>query len=578
TDDNLRVSSHEIGSLTALANDVALHRVAVDDRLVDTQERIDQITGLVRRLEEHARSTVVGREDDALPQSLQEALRDFDTVQQNVRDQLRMSRATLDAQRQSGTALHDGLLKLRLVRFSTLVPRLQRVVRQAAEAGGKSAALSISCGDLTVDRGLLARLIGPLEHLVRNAVIHGIESSDERERADKDPRGRIVVQAFQQHGSLQIRVADDGRGVELKRVRDAARNLGMDVPVDDDALVRLILTPGFSTNAAVDQAAGRGVGLDVVNQQVRDAGGSLSIQTQPGAGAVFGLRVPQSLTIEKSVLVRTGDDRYALPVNQVVSIEQVPSATVRDAYAKEIGTYGHGGTSFPIQHLGGLLGTSKWRPEGANEHSHLILMDLGEQRVALHVDGVVGQRELPIQRGGTQLQKLRGYSGASVLADGDVVLVLDVAGLLLERAGHEALVEIGDETRVLATAVASCVMVVDDSVTMRRANAHVLSKGGYHVERAKNGLDALQKLKEQPVDAFVLDIDMPGMDGFGLLERLRADELTLDTPVVVVSSQSDANSRARAKAFGVDYFLEKPCSGRLLLDAVDRALQSESVS
>ncbi|MEM9602951.1 MAG: response regulator [Pseudomonadota bacterium] len=577
SDDTLRVSSQEVGALSALASDVALHRAALNDRLIDAQDQLDELARLIRRVEEHARTVAAAQRAGDLPQGVQESLRDFDTVQQSIRDQLRMSRAALDAQRQSGTALHDGLLKLRLVRFSSIVPRLQRLVRQTAAAAGKTVSLSVTSGDLTVDRGLLARLVGPLEHLVRNAVVHGIEPTDTRLQRNKDARGRVVLQAFQQHGSVQIRVADDGGGIDLARVRAAATARGLDLPGDDDALVHLILSPGFSTADAVDAHAGRGVGLDVVNRQVREAGGNLSIQTQPGAGAVFGLRVPQSLSIEKVVIVRAGDQRFAVPVSQVVSVEQVPNDTVRDAYIKAVASYGYGGASFPIQHLGELLGIAQWQPEGADEHAQLILMDVGEQRVALHVDGVVGQRELPVRGGGTQLQKLRGYSGASVLADGDVVLVLDVAGLLLERAGHEALVEIGDETRVLATAVASCVMVVDDSVTMRRANAHVLGKGGYRVVRARNGLDALQQLEVHPVDAFVLDLDMPGMDGFELLRRLRGDAQTASAPVVVVSSQNDPDSRARVAAFGVDYFLDKPCSGRLLLDAVDRAMQSESV-
>ncbi|MEM7377719.1 MAG: chemotaxis protein CheW, partial [Pseudomonadota bacterium] len=503
SDDTLRVSSHEVGALSALASDVALHRVSLNDRLIDAQVQLDELARLIRRVEEHARTVAATQRAGDLPQGIQESLRDFDTVQQGIRDQLRMSRAALDAQRQSGTALHDGLLKLRLVRFSSIVPRLQRLVRQTAAATGKTVSLSVTSGDLTVDRGLLARLVGPIEHLVRNAVVHGIESTDLRLQRNKDGRGWVVFQAFQQQGCVQVRVADVGGGIDLERVRAAATARRLTLPSDDDALVHLILTPGFSTADAVDAHAGRGVGLDVVNRQVREAGGNLSIQTQPGAGAVFGLRVPQSLSIEKVVIVRAGDQRFAVPVSQVVSVEQVPNDTVRDAYIKAVASYGYGGASFPIQHLGELLGTAQWQPESADEHAQLILMDLGEQRVALHVDGVVGQRELPVRGGGTQLQKLRGYSGASVLADGDVVLVLDVAGLLLERAGHEALVEIGDETRVLATAVASCVMVVDDSVTMRRANAHVLGKGGYRVVRARNGLDALQQLEVHPVDAFV---------------------------------------------------------------------------
>jgi|GEM_PF-2745856 len=478
-DDMLRVSSQAVGDLASLASDVALHRVALHDSLQETQGQLDELSHTVRRLEELMRVSSDGAEAVPTAPAVQESLRDCDAIQQTIRDQLRIARAALDAQRQSGGSLQDGLLKLRLLSVESVVPRLQRVVRQSTEAFGKSATLSVVGGDVTLDRGLLARIAGPLEHLVRNAVAHGIETPAERERADKDPVGRIVVHASQQQGTVQIRVADDGRGVDIARVRKTAEERGLDTALDDDALVRLILSPGFSTLDAVDGHAGRGVGLDVVNRHVREAGGNLSIQTQPGAGTAFGLRVPQALTIEKAVLVRAGDSRFAVPVSHVVAIEHVAANVVRDIYLKESGTYGYDGGSFPVYHLGGLVGVSDWQPEAADETESLLLLDLGGQRVALHVDSIVSQRELPVRSGGQQLQQLRGFSGASVLGDGEVILILDVAGLLLERAGHDALVEVGDETRVFATDVANTVMVVDDSVTMRRANSRALVKGGY---------------------------------------------------------------------------------------------------
>ncbi len=577
-DDMLRVSSQAVGDLASLASDVALHRVALHDSLQETHGQLDELSHTVRRLEELMRVSSDGAEAVPTAPAVQESLRDCDAIQQTIRDQLRIARAALDAQRQSGGSLQDGLLKLRLLSVESVVPRLQRVVRQSTEAFGKSATLSVVGGDVTLDRGLLARIAGPLEHLVRNAVAHGIETPAERERADKDPVGRIVVHASQQQGTVQIRVADDGRGVDIARVRKTAEERGLDTALDDDALVRLILSPGFSTLDAVDGHAGRGVGLDVVNRHVREAGGNLSIQTQPGAGTAFGLRVPQALTIEKAVLVRAGDSRFAVPVSHVVAIEHVAANVVRDIYLKESGTYGYDGGSFPVYHLGGLVGVSDWQPEAADETESLLLLDLGGQRVALHVDSIVSQRELPVRSGGQQLQLLRGFSGASVMGDGEVILILDVAGLLLERAGHDALVEVGDETRVFATDFANTVMVVDDSVTMRRANSRALVKGGYRVLHARNGLDALQQMQDDLVDALVLDLDMPGMDGYQLLEHLRADDATRTLPVVVVSARSGDDSRARVQALGVEWFLEKPCRGNQLLEALDKVLLGATVA
>ncbi len=596
--DLLRVNASTMGQLIQRASEINILRATLADSQVEVQSQLNELSQTIKRMREQMRSLNYVSESDLsvgeasldatgfdplemdrysrlqeITRGLTESVGDLEELQGNLRRQMRINRATLDAQQSAGTDLQEELLKTRLVRFDSLKPRLQRIVRQTSKASAKQVKLVLEGGDAMLDRVLLTHLTAPLEHLVRNAIVHGIESPSERTDAGKLAMGSIIVRAQQEGGDVKLRVVDDGAGLNIQRIREVAEEKGLLLPgqaCDDDELAQLLLVSGFSTATEVTQDAGRGVGLDVVNRELKAAGGALSIQSQPQVGTLFELRLPQSLAIERVLLVRGGGDNFALPLKSVTAVQHVAPDIVRNAYINPSASFSYDGHSYRVLHLGELLGVGDWLPNAAEDSVALVLVDTGEQRVALHVDALVGRREIPVRPGGEQLRTLRSFNGASVLADGQVVLVLNIAGMLLERSGRIASVEVGDGTQVLSVIDESLptVMVVDDSITIRKVTSRMLERNGYRVITARDGLEALNALRHHQPAVMLLDLEMPRMDGFELAERLRQSEDTRDLPVIIISSRTGHKHRERARSLGITEFFGKPYQEQKLLQTL----------
>lgn len=591
----LRVNAETMGDLIQRASEINILRATLADSQVEVQAQLNELSQTIKRMREQMRALNYVAETDLktpstdldatgfdplemdrysrleeVSRGLTESVADLDELQGSLRRQMRVNRATLDAQQNAGTDLQEKLLKTRLVRFDSLKSRLQRVVRQTAKSSEKQVNLVFEGGGTLLDRVLLARLTAPLEHLLRNAIVHGIESPDLRARAGKLAMGSVIVRAQQEGGDVRLRVVDDGAGLNIAKIRSVAESKGLlekGSLCDDDELAQLLLVSGFSTASEVTQDAGRGVGLDVVNRELKSAGGALSIQSQAEVGTMFELRLPPSLAIERVLLVRGGADNFALPLNAVAAVQHVAPEVVRNAYINPSVGFSYDGNTYKVQHLGELLGVGDWVPNAAEDTVPLVLVDTGEQRVALHVDALVGRREIPVRPGGEQLRTMRTFSGASVLADGQVVLVLNVTGMLLERSGRVASVEVGDDTQVLSVIDESLptVMVVDDSITIRKVTSRMLERNGYRVVAARDGLEALNALRNHQPAVVLLDLEMPRMDGFELAERLRQNEETRDLPLIVISSRTGHKHRERARSLGVAQFFGKPYQEQELL-------------
>jgi len=609
--EQLRVSASTMGQLIQRASEINILRATLADSQVEVQGQLNELSQTIKRMREQMRTLNYAAETDLkvseadldatgfdplemdrysrlqeISRGLTESVGDLEELQGSLRRQMRINRATLDAQQSAGTDLQEQLLKTRLVRFDSLKSRLQRVVRQTAKASGKQVKLVFEGGESLLDRVLLTHLTGPLEHLLRNAIVHGIEAPTVRTDAGKLAVGSVIVRAQQDGGDVRLRVVDDGAGLNIESIRRVAEEKGLlekGQACDDDELAQLLLVSGFSTATEVTQDAGRGVGLDVVNRELKSAGGALSIQSQSKVGTIFELRLPQSLAIERVLLVRGGSDNFALPLKTVAAVQHVAPDVVRNAYINPSASFSYDGHSYRVQHLGELLGVGDWVPNAAEDTVPLVLVNTGEQRVALHVDALVGRREIPVRPGGEQLRTMRTYNGASVLADGQVVLVLNIAGMLLERSGRVASVEVGDGTQVLSVIDESLptVMVVDDSITIRKVTSRMLERNGYRVVTARDGIEALNALRNHHPAVILLDLEMPRMDGFELAERLRQNEETRDLPLVVISSRTGHKHRERARSLGVNEFFGKPYQEQKLLQTlaaiVDERAEEASV-
>lgn len=452
-------------------------------------------------------------------------------------------------------------MRTRMVQFSNMVPRLRRVVRQTATELGKRVELDIQGEGSELDRSVLERMVSPLEHMLRNAVYHGIESADKRRATGKADAGHIDIQVTREGSEVVIRVSDDGGGINLDAVRSKAMRLGLikgDEALTDEDIMQFILESGFSTAQEVSQISGRGVGMDVVNSEIKQLGGTLGIETVPGKGTRFTVRLPFTLAINQALLVQVGEDIYAVPLSSIEGIVRARAGDLARYYEEANPTYDYAGNTYEVKHLGALLEVSQPNLHALDVMYPVLLVRSGDHRIALHVDGLLGSREVVIKSVGPQVAKVRGISGATILGDGRVVLILDVPALVRIGAGVQLVYRAPEGEAAEAEEHIPTVMVVDDSITIRKVTARMLERNHYRVITAKDGLDAVAQLQEHVPDVMLLDIEMPRMDGYELATHIRNDSRLREIPIIMITSRTGEKHRQRALDIGVNRYLGKP--------------------
>jgi chemosensory pili system protein ChpA (sensor histidine kinase/response regulator) len=394
-----------------------------------------------------------------------------------------------------------------------------------------------------------------------------------RDGAGKPATGRIELQLRRDGGDVLIEIADDGAGIDVARVRATAIERGLiaaDSLLGADDLRQLIFAPGFSTAAAVTQISGRGVGMDVVLSEVKQLGGSITVSSTPGAGTRFRLRVPFTVSVNRALMARVGDELYAVPLNTIEGVVRMDVAKLEALARSGSGQIDYAGVSYGLRHLGAYLGVSG-RPDPAALALPLLLVRADERAVALQVDAVAGSREIVVKSLGPQFAGLSGVSGATILGDGGVVVILDVPALVREGSEPDLSPEQAPPETALPQRPRS-VLVVDDSVTVRKVMTRLLERNGLSVQLAKDGVEAIALLETSRPDLMLLDIEMPRMDGFEVLRHVRHAPRLADLPVVMISSRTGSKHRERAAELGVDHFLGKPFKEAELLMLIGRLL------
>jgi chemosensory pili system protein ChpA (sensor histidine kinase/response regulator) len=445
------------------------------------------------------------------------------------------------------------------------------VVRQAAGETGKQVQLKLEGAQGELDRNVLERMTAPLEHMLRNAVAHGLEASDFRRKAKKAEEGTIRIAVRREGSEVVLEVGDDGAGLNRAAIRKRAEERGLVRPeavLSDSDLDALIFEPGFSTAETVSRLAGRGVGMDVVASEVRQLGGTLDIKSKKGEGTTFILRLPQTLAVTQAVFVKIGETTYAVPIASVRGVGRIS----RDELGRADASYGYGGEDYALHDLGNLLGHAPAKAEGQLQMP-LLLIRSGELRAAVSIDQVVGNREIVVKPVGPQVASVPGIFGATIMGDGGVVVILDVAPLVRRQAA------LPRDTVPAAAPEPSrrvpLVMVVDDSVTMRKVTGRVLERHNFEVATAKDGIDALEKLDERVPDLMLLDIEMPRMDGYELATAMKADPRLRGVPIIMITSRTGEKHRQRAFDIGVERYLGKPYQEHELLRNVFDLLAQE---
>ena len=521
-----------------------------------------------------------------LTRMMAESVNDVATVQRGLVRNLESAEDQLAAQSRLTRDLQDDLLRTRMVEFEGLSDRLYRVVRQAAKETGKQVRLDLVGSHTEVDRGVLDRMAGAFEHLLRNSVTHGIEAPASRQAQGKEPMGTIIVAVHQEGNEVAIEFRDDGAGLDLERIRRKAEAQQLLVPgaeVSEAELAQLIFTPGFSTAESVTELAGRGIGMDVVRAEVNAMGGRIETATAAGQGTSFKLILPLTTAVTKVVMVRCGDLVVSIPTNLVELVRRARAEEIDHAYAS--GTIPYADLTLPFFWFGALLQHS---PRGLAEGRSLpvVVVRSAQQRVALHVDEVLGNQDVVVKNLGPQLSRVPGLAGMTLLASGAVALIYNPVALATvygaqaqtwsrqaRLAGAEAPQEQGEADRrpaSLEAPAAPLVLVVDDSLTVRRVTQRLLTREGYRVTLAKDGLEALEKMAEEIPLVVLSDIEMPRMDGFDLARNLRGDERWKTVPIVMITSRIAQKHRDYAAELGVNHYLGKPYSEEELVSLVAR--------
>ena len=517
-----------------------------------------------------------------LARFMAESVNDVGTLQRGLQRTLQSTEDQLAAQARLTRELQDDLLRTRMVEFESMADRFYRTVRQAVKDTGKQVRLDIVGGAIEIDRGVLDRMTGPFEHLLRNSVAHGIEAPELRKAAGKDAGGRITVTVAQVGNEVAVEFADDGAGLDLARIRQRGVERGLlapDQPASDAELTRLIFTPGFSTADQITELAGRGVGMDVVRADVNAMGGRIETASLPGQGTQIRLLLPLTTAVTQVVMLRCGGLHIAVPSSLVEVVRRVGGAEVDAAYAS--GSYDFNGEAVPFFWMAALLAAGS-RGEGAassNRTQSVVVIRSAAQRVAMHVDEVVGNQEVVVKNVGPQLSRLPGLAGVTLLSTGSVALIYNPVALAAvygeaERLRMQQPSAMADSAQPVVKA--PLVLVVDDSLTVRRVTQRLLAREGYRVTLAKDGLEALTRLAEERPAVLLTDIEMPRMDGFDLLRNVRADQRLAGLPVVMITSRIAQKHRDFAVELGVDHYLGKPFSEEDLLALVARYAQANA--
>lgn len=622
---SIRVRSQLLDRMVNQAGEVMITRSRLEAELNQLRGSLNDLSGNLNRLraqlrdvELHSETQMQSRLQQAkeaqlgfdplefdrftrvqeLTRMMAESVNDVATVQRTLQRTVEATEDDLIAQARQTRELQRDLLRTRMVEFEGISERLYRVVRQASKETGKQVRLDLQGGTIEMDRGMLDRMTPAFEHLLRNCVAHGIEDMQARTDAGKDPSGLITVSVQQSGNDVSVEFRDDGAGLNLARIREKALASGLlaaGQQISDDEAANMIFMPGFSTASQVTELSGRGIGMDVVRSEVNALGGRIETSTVAGKGTNFKLVLPLTTAVTQVVMLRAGGSSVGVPANVVETVRRISAKDLQQAYNS--GVLDVAGEAVPFFWAGALLQVSRLSSEPQGKTAPVVIFRSAAQRLALHVDEVLGNQEVVVKNLGPQLSRLPGLAGMSVLASGAVVLIYNPVALafvygqqarawssdsaephMLEQSGASAADGQGlvVSSPVPAAPQIPLILVVDDSITVRRVTQRLLQREGYRVSMAADGLQALERLQEERPTVVLSDIEMPRMDGFDLARNIRGDARLSDLPIIMITSRIAEKHREHARELGVDHYLGKPYAEDELLSLIRHYCSAEA--
>ena len=606
----IRISGGLIEHMINLSGESAINRARIDMGMSSLTTSIEEMGTTVQRLADQLRrmeieleAQILSQIDDELvnhegfdplemdqysslnqlSKSLTESASDLVDINHTLLEKMRDSESLLLQLSRTQTELQDGLMNSRMVPFTRLTPRLERIVRQTANELNKSVDLKIINADDEMDRTILERITSPLEHMLRNAVDHGIETVATRLKAGKERNGQITLEVLREGSEIIIQLTDDGRGIDVEAVRNKAISQGLidaeDTSLSDLDIMQYIFNAGLSTSKQVTQISGRGVGMDVVISEIRQLGGAVSVVSELGKGSRFTMRVPLTVAVSDALVVRAADRYYAIPLAQIERVVRISPERIYDYYQSGAATLNFEDNDYRVRYLNEILSGNKLNELVVNTNTSvplIIIKNRSGQNMALQVDQIAGSRiEVVVKPLGQQFSNLSGISAATIMGDGSVMLILDLIALMRNAALGREVAKPAISVRS-STESKTTILVVDDSVTVRKVTSRFLERQGFNVVLAKDGIDAFEILQETTPDLMLLDIEMPRMDGFEVASQVRHNRRLQELPIIMITSRTGEKHRERAFEIGVNDYMGKPFQENQLLNKIQGLLGIEA--
>ncbi|MCU4421678.1 hybrid sensor histidine kinase/response regulator [Acinetobacter lwoffii] len=514
-----------------------------------------------------------------LSKSLAESASDLVDFKSTLADKIRETEGLLLQQSRIQAEIQESLMRTRLVPFDRMLPRLQRIVRQTSTSLNRPAELIVQNTEGELDRNILERLVTPFEHMLRNAIDHGLEDTADRIALNKPEMGSIVLNISRQGTDVIVSFSDDGKGIDAEKIREKARSLDLikaDQVIDQEEILQFIFHPGFSTAKAVTQISGRGVGLDVVQSEIKSLGGHVSVSSELGKGTIFTIRVPTTVAVSDALMVKVGDQQYAISLAQIDRIVRIAPTILESYFNSKDDYFKIDGANYKLRYLSEFVGNQPIPRLNNVGHSLPVLLIKGNsgQTIALLVDQLVGSRaQIVVKPIGQQFANVRVVAGATILGDGQVCLILDGQNVARQIQATQRVKQLNDQRDGSRNANARrLVMIVDDSVTVRKVTSRLLERQGYDIVTAKDGVDAIEQLENVRPDLMLLDIEMPRMDGFEVTNLVRHHDIHRDLPIIMITSRTGEKHRERAFSLGVTHYMGKPFQEAELLANIQQLI------
>ncbi|MEQ1175592.1 Hpt domain-containing protein [Acinetobacter lwoffii] len=514
-----------------------------------------------------------------LSKSLAESASDLVDFKSTLADKIRETEGLLLQQSRIQAEIQESLMRTRLVPFDRMLPRLQRIVRQTSTSLNRPAELIVQNTEGELDRNILERLVTPFEHMLRNAIDHGLEDTADRIALNKPEMGSIVLNISRQGTDVIVSFSDDGKGIDAEKIREKAMSLDLikaDQVIDQEEILQFIFHPGFSTAKAVTQISGRGVGLDVVQSEIKSLGGHVSVSSELGKGTIFTIRVPTTVAVSDALMVKVGDQQYAISLAQIDRIVRIAPTILESYFNSKDDYFKIDGANYKLRYLSEFVGNQPIPRLNNVGHSLPVLLIKGNsgQTIALLVDQLVGSRaQIVVKPIGQQFANVRVVAGATILGDGQVCLILDGQNVARQIQATQRVKQLNDQRDGSRNANARrLVMIVDDSVTVRKVTSRLLERQGYDIVTAKDGVDAIEQLENVRPDLMLLDIEMPRMDGFEVTNLVRHHDIHRDLPIIMITSRTGEKHRERAFSLGVTHYMGKPFQEAELLANIQQLI------